>query len=300
MGLAYLLCRVVDTIEDSEKLEPQLRERLFDEFRRALLDPNDALAFTGHCTELWSNQQGDEAALMAEAQDLFTYYFELPKVEREILQPWIDEMAEGMKRFAARKVDNLLMVLDDEEDLFRYCHYVAGTVGGLLTDLFILHESDINSQTRAGLEERAESFAQGLQQVNMAKDLAGDHLRGWQFLPRSFCVDFDPGELLQARVQRRVLDAHGRLCDLAEAELSRGLEYTLLLPPRSSARRFCTLPLLLARATFDLLRNNPDVLDPQKKVKIERSLTMELIQFTALNSDDDDAIKKRYRALGRV
>ena len=230
---------------------------------------------------------------------MFGHYFARPAAERACLQPWIDEMADGMQSYVARKeAASELVVLDDEDDLFRYCHYVAGTVGGLLTDLFLFHEQDVDEILATALRQRAESFAQGLQQVNIAKDLARDHRRGWQFLPRSFCEGFDPDELLNPGIRERVLAAHAKLCALAERELARALEYTLLLPPSSSARRFCAVPLLLARATFRELRGNPAVLDPSKSVKIDRSETLGLIEFIWDKVGDNEAMAAVYERLG--
>jgi farnesyl-diphosphate farnesyltransferase len=296
VGIAYLLCRVVDTVEDTETLREAEREGLFGCFIAALSNAAEVPRLVRAAGRAFDGEPGHEAELMRDAEQLFEHYHELAVGVRDCMRPHIVEMAEGMGEYRRRPPDaHGLVVLDDQEDLFRYCHIVAGTVGGLLTELFLHFEAGIEGRA---LEERAESFGQGLQLVNIAKDLAGDHRRGAQFLPRSWCVGFEPHELLAPDRRPDVLAAHRRLCELAEGHLQRALEYTLLLPPASSARRFCALPLLLARATLRELRGNPDVLDPDRSVKVDRAETLELITFVAGRVSDGEALEELYGRLG--
>ncbi len=68
-------------------------------------------------------------------------------------------------------------------DLDSYCYYVAGVVGEMLTELFCSPLARIERQ-RAGLRERAVSFAQGLQMTNILKDVWEDRSRGACWLPQ--------------------------------------------------------------------------------------------------------------------
>ena len=58
VGIAYLLCRVVDTIEDSEDLAKTERDPLFASFRRALLSADEADYFAIQSAEIFAPPQG--------------------------------------------------------------------------------------------------------------------------------------------------------------------------------------------------------------------------------------------------
>lgn len=293
VGLAYLLCRVVDTVEDTPGLTTAQRLELIRGFRSALGSDLEVAAFASSAAATFADLEGAEARLMSETSVLWAHFHHaLDESERTVLAHWIDEMAAGMAAFVARE-GNGLVVLADEAELCRYCYFVAGTVGGLLTNLFERAEG-IEPALGSSLRNRAVAFGLGLQMVNIAKDVAKDHLRGWQFLPRSYCDGFAPSELLSPDNRTRALLAHGALCDLAERHLASGLDYTLLLPATSSARRFCAFPLLLARGTLNAARGNPDVFDPAATVKMARAETMRVLEFVAQRVHDDDAMRALY------
>src|SRR5690606_2736574 len=71
-------------------------------------------------------------------------------------------------------------------DLERYCYFVAGTVGHLLTDLFA---TVLGRPIEPALRAQAERFGAGLQMVNILKDVTEDRARGWSYIPRTTCVE---------------------------------------------------------------------------------------------------------------
>ena len=77
-----------------------------------------------------------------------------------------------------------LGALGSVEELDRYCYYVAGTVGHLLTALFWQHHGKGTAARRARLEALATSFGLGLQLTNIIKDIADDRQRGRSYVPR--------------------------------------------------------------------------------------------------------------------
>ena len=55
---------------------------------------------------------------------------------REAMRPHVLEMSRGMQIYSERAHEEGQLRLRDLDDLEKYCYYVAGTVGELLTDLF--------------------------------------------------------------------------------------------------------------------------------------------------------------------
>jgi len=291
IGVAYLLCRVVDTVEDSE-LPWEQKEGLFDSFVAAL--HGQPRQFVSDAESVFAQQSGDDVELTRDSGVLFDHFFSLNVRARTRMLPAIEEMARGMKMYSKRREESELVVLEDEADLHTYCHFVAGTVGEILTALFTDHEhcSDVEA-----LWARTEDFAQALQRVNIAKDLAEDHQRGWQFLPRSMMGAMDPADLLDPAQCEAALDAHEAMLDGIIPYLESALDYSLLLPASGTARTFCLIPLMLAVATMSALRRNPAVLDPRNSVKIPREEALRIFQFVDERADSTAAMRALFESL---
>jgi farnesyl-diphosphate farnesyltransferase len=293
VGLAYLLCRIADTIEDSTVLNIEDRSQLYIALTAALNHQDRPRHFSIRAKASFSRYEDDESKLMCLSERVIGYYWELEGPEIDIMQRWIGEMISGMARYSHRPIKPRFVILD-QEDLEQYCYYVAGTVGGLLSELFIYHEEGIDAEIKGGLMARYESFGLGLQLVNIARDMAQDYRRGWQFIPRSYCADIPEGELLNRGFEKEALSSHLALCDLALKHLKTALEYILYLPPSSSSRRFCSLPLLMAVATLREIRGNNMVLIPDDSVKIEREEVYRLIEFIREHVSSNEALSSCF------
>lgn len=295
--VSYLLCRVVDTIEDDPTLHPEDRQRLFAEFRRLMQD-NDAdaslleLAFEG-------GEPSDDRNLCRKAGAAFRVFRSLPEELGDAARPHISEMAEGMAEYALRwRGQDRLTVLRDRKDLERYCYFVAGTVGNLLTALFIATEEGLSSETKRDLVDRSVSFGLGLQMTNIVKDVTDDRARGWCFLPAELCDrhGISPEDLLDPALRdRAVLVVHDVIA-MAQRRLDEALEYTLLLPSSArDVRLFVLVPLVLALSTLSLVRQSPQVLDPTTDVKISRSTVAHALTRAHQIVGDNDAIRELCR-----
>lgn len=255
---AYLLCRIVDTVEDDRAVTASVRRALFDAFDAAVvgadasdLGPARAFEALAVSSPLGS---GSERALALNATVVFRAFGALTEAERRAILPRILEMSRGMREYSARADTDGTLRIQDLQDLERYCHFVAGTVGELLTDLFALG-CPLAPARRAALGERAARFGLGLQLVNVLKDVAEDAARGDCFLPLSCAKEygvsiarmFEPFERTAALRLCRFLSARAR------EHLEAAAEYTLLWPEDdagATARLFCAGPLALALGTL--------------------------------------------------
>ncbi|MCB1054920.1 MAG: squalene/phytoene synthase family protein, partial [Acidobacteria bacterium] len=152
---------------------------------------------------------------------------------RELVRLHTHRTAEGMAGFVRRMDDTESLRLEDIADLRAYCYVVAGIVGEMLTELFLLHD-EFDTADAAFLRARARCFGEGLQLVNILKDSASDREEGRTYLP--------PG------VDREVV------FDLARGDLSQAAAYVQALQDADAPRgvvEFCALPVLLAFATLE-------------------------------------------------
>jgi farnesyl-diphosphate farnesyltransferase len=272
--ISYLLCRIADTIEDSPNVAIDRKSdllRLFAGTLDAEAPPATALS------ETFAIPANDEEVLAQEAETVLREYRRLPSEQQRAVQPWIREMCEGMAEFARRNgqsYETRVAALSTIAELERYCYYVAGTVGHLLTRLFAGHGSGWTSQRREKLERLATSFGLGLQLTNIIKDVADDRRRGWIFVPQELCqlAGIEPAHLQDAAHREAGQGVMRLLIAKAQAHLVDALEYSVTLPRRQyGIRLFCLSALYFAVRTLRLAEGNEQLLDPEHKPKISRS-----------------------------
>jgi phytoene/squalene synthetase/2-polyprenyl-6-methoxyphenol hydroxylase-like FAD-dependent oxidoreductase len=298
--LGYLLCRIADTVEDHVAVEASMRDELFALFLGALERGDDPATFAS----AFGLVPGDDAEL--------TLARSLPRVMRVFAAQdaavrascvrWVAEMARGMSLYTHRPAgDDGIAALHTVSDLERYCFYVAGTVGHLLTDLFV-HEMGVDPNGELGvlLRDRAEGFATGLQLTNILKDVTDDLARGVSFVPRNECArrGLPMASLLDPARRDAAHAAVAPLFELARARLDEALEYALTIPAtHPEIRLFCLLPLWMAARTLVVARGSDAMFTPDTPVKISRAEVEARIAECVRLVTDDAALRARYEAL---
>jgi farnesyl-diphosphate farnesyltransferase len=297
--VAYLLCRIADTIEDDPQLEPADKAALLAEFRDRLDDGTPAATVARYTAA----PADDDQAMTAQSPRVLAVYRALPAVQRAAIAPWVREMCDGMADFAKRcppSGPTGLRSLRSVEDLDRYCYYVAGTVGHLLTALF-LADRPLPPAARARLEGLANAFGLGLQLTNIIKDVADDRRRGWSFVPSDFCheIGLDPEQFLSAGNEAQARAVMARMITKADGHLAEALAYTLALPRRwYRVRLFCLTPLCFAVATLRRAESDPELLDPDHKVKISRDEVKRIVRSCFARGLSNRLSSALYRRLG--
>ncbi len=256
---AYLLCRIADTIEDDPILDTETK----DSFQAAFLEAVE----TGSGTEefaraVWPRLAPGtletEIELIRESPLVLRMTHRLVPRQRKAIQRCLTTMSRGMSQFGRSRSR---CGLSDVVELERYCYFVAGVVGEMLTELFCAHSPQIDAQ-RDDLEARAVSFGLGLQMTNILKDIWDDYEDGVCWLPRDVfeshgyaLSELQPhhngnGAAFAASMQHMVGIAH--------AHLRKALEYTLTIPRNETGiRRFLIWATLLAASTLRKISNQP-------------------------------------------
>lgn len=275
--IGYLLCRIADTVEDDLALSPERKVALLDTFLACFDDTAQADDFASCVTELGASDE--YLALVAQTGLVFWTYRMLDDPTRAILRRWIAEMVRGMRGFVTDHARGIRITSVDE--FRRYCYYVAGTVGHLLTDLWYQHSAVVGKATYARLLEDCEAFGEALQTVNILKDIAWDAEReNAIYIPSELLSAVGSGHDALLRDERRAAnrDALVPLMQLAQADIDRSLRYIEALPAAAlRIRLFCVLPVLFAVATMRELERSDAMLVPGGAVKITRAEVRALV-----------------------
>jgi len=297
--VAYLLCRIADTIEDTADLPVHEKERLLTSFRIALASPASG------CPDLaaaFATPRTDDERLTREAGAVLRSFARLGPAAVAAIRPWVEEMCLGMASYASVHAEarpGHLVALESLAELDRYCYYVAGTVGHLLSDLFRLH-AGLTPEHFAQLKKLSTSFGLGLQLTNIIKDVADDRERGWSFVPHELCrgARIAPGQLTDPAHAVAASVVMAQLIVKARGHLDDALAYCCLLPCRQyRLRLFCLTPLFFAIRTLALAERDPRLLDPRHKVKITRGAVHRIILATHVVAPSNHLVRAYYHQL---
>jgi len=297
----YLLCRIVDAVEDNDTLTVGQRDERYRAFHEVIRNTAAATDFE----RSWQGIAGSpphEIELCTRIRCVMAVLDTVPSEMRDAVLRWVTEMARGMQIYSHRSADrDGVIAPSTSDDLQRYCYFVAGTVGHMLTELFKFEmELDPDSPEAQQLNELAEAFGTGLQLVNILKDITDDLHRGWSFVPQSLCRAqgirnrdlADPSR--RAAAHRAVVP----LFELARRNLGRALDYALAVPAEHrEIRLFCLLPLWLAVKTIGLAYGNDSMFITGNEVKLSRGEVEEAIGRCTANCSDDALLRADYEAM---
>ncbi len=295
---AYLLCRVADTIEDEAALSgPQ--KRVFSERWVGVVEGSeDAAAFAQDLSVLLTRSTTEsERELVANTARVIRITDSLSPAQRQALLRCVRIMTRGMAEFQENASPE---GLNDLQHLDRYCYYVAGVVGEMLTELFCDYSEAINAR-REELFALSASYGQGLQMTNILKDIWEDRSRGACWLPRSVFLSagFDLRLLSPGQAHPGFVEGLNRLIAVAGGHLANALRYTLLIPARETGiRRFCLWSLGMAVLTLRRTYVTP-AFASGREVKISRRAVKAVVVSTSALARFDTALKILFGALGR-
>jgi farnesyl-diphosphate farnesyltransferase len=292
--VGYLLCRVPDTVEDAAHIPPAEQTALLETYDRVLdpEDDTDAGDFLG-LVEQWLPETEERSAdwdVVAETGRILRAFEAHPESAREAMRGPSREMVRGMADFVTRYADEGGLRLRTREELREYCHYAAGTVGELVTNLVCREEVPV--ETERTLRANAESFGQLLQHVNVAKDvhddlreennvyLPADRLAA-HGVPQSVVLAPDHREGATAVVREVVGIARGFLDDAQT--------YLEALPERDGNRVAAwSIPFLLAVGTLRELEERPGDALSAGSVKVSRTEVRAVIAAAVAESAEID------------
>lgn len=339
IGLAYLLARATDTIADTEIVPAAERLQALRRLRDRILGAAPApLDWAALAREQGSPA---ERRLLEGIEDILAAVQQLPPDDRKLTAQVLATITSGqeldVRRFAgateagggsqpltpadapagltagqadrdrpagARKdapPTSKVIALNTEVELNDYTYRVAGCVGEFWTKLCRAHlfpnaRLDEDQFLTDGIR-----FGQGLQLVNILRDLPADLRIGRCYLPRELLepAGLTPEELLAPAREGTFLPLFRSKLDQAEADLRAGWRYTNTLPfGQFRVRLACAWPILLGLRTIAKLRA-AGVADLQRRVKVSRNEVYGIMVRSTLASPAPFLWRGLYAAASR-
>ena len=291
---AYLLCRIADTIEDEASLDVEKKRELHERFV-AIVDGREPVTrFAIDLRKvLTESATRDEIELVENTAKVVALTHSFPLRQRQALQKCVSIMCSGMPDFQVEGHENGLASM---HDLDRYCYFVAGVVGEMLTELFCDHSKDIDKHYDH-LMHLAPSFGQGLQMTNILKDIWEDMKRTMCWLPAEVFrrVGYDNNNLKHEIRSPEFVNGLRQLIRIANSHLHNALDYTLLIPKNHiGIRRFCLWGLGFAVLTLRKINRNP-VFSSSQDVKVTRDTVKRTIMIANMMVRWDGMLRTLFR-----
>ncbi len=295
---AYLICRIVDTIEDEATLDMGQKQQCFEAFGRVLHDALPPQEFADRVAPLLSNRTSPaEHELIRNTPAVMAVFADLNEAQQTEIRQCAATMSHGMLDFQKRQNP---AGLDTVEQMNDYCYYVAGVVGEMLTGLFCDYSQDI-ARTRPRLMSLAASFGQGLQMTNIIKDIWEDKKRGACWFPQDVfreagcdLATVQPGNndpRFQAGLQALIGITHGHL--------QNALSYSQCLPRQETGiRKFCMWAVGMAVGTLQKIHATPGY-TCARDVTLARSTTRRIVVASNASIRSNLMLKVLFQTLAR-
>ncbi len=237
MTLGYLLLRIADTLEDAAVWRREQRVEALFRFADLLTDSGETVDGVARgVVESWLGEPPTRhegyLELLQATDEVLSAYEALDSAARRVVGHHVRRTCIGMAHIVRRADHDGELRLAGIPDLRDYCYVVAGIVGEMLTELFLLGAS--LEPVAEALRRRAATFGEALQLVNILKDSTADADEGRTFIP-------------SARDRKLAFE-------LARADLVVAGEYVDHLQNAGAPRgyiAFASLPVRLAWATLD-------------------------------------------------
>jgi len=295
---AYLLCRIVDTIEDEVSLDVKQKKRFCTDFINVVKTGNNAESFAKDLAPLLSDQTiPEEHTLIHLTSRVIKITHSLDPEQIQALADCVETMGKGMPVFQALDLHAGVKTMADMDN---YCYYVAGCVGEMLAKLFCHYSGKINSH-KDELMKLSVSFGQGLQMTNILKDIWDDAERGVCWLPQDIFTEtgFELKDLTPETNSSNFRLGLEHLISIAHQHLHNALKYIQLLPSHETGiRNFCLWALGMAVLTLKNIKNNLNF-NNSNQVKITRKDVKKTIFVSKLSARSNLLLSLLFNATSR-
>jgi farnesyl-diphosphate farnesyltransferase len=238
--------------------------------------------------EIISDKAG-ERTLIAQLPACLDWLEALAAADRADIRAVLEKIIRGqtldLQRFGSPVAGQIICLKSDAE-LEEYTYLVAGCVGEFWTRICLRH---IPGYARIPAQELCQigiRFGQGLQLVNVLRDLPEDLRNGRCYLP------FEPGSAGRTAAFEQRLSAEFRrwLCR-AHGFLDHGAAYVRSITP-ARVRAACFLPWRLGAQTLELLEQQNPLSAPQR-VKVSRADVYRGLALAAIAAFSDATVRAR-------
>lgn len=188
VAVGYLLARATDTVADASSADAGTRVRLLERMRDVVVGGNDAALAAELTDSVKDVDHGGERKLLEQWETVMRWMRSLHKDEqacvRRVIQTIVEGQVSDVQRFEIDAVGGSITCLPDREALDAYTYSVAGCVGRFWTEIAV---AALGERSMGRVPEKqseiGERFGQGLQVINILRDLAKDRVLGRCYLP---------------------------------------------------------------------------------------------------------------------
>ncbi len=273
-GLAYLLCRYVDTIADTDLLPIEKRLDWVQQFPTIVRRQDHALQAALVRDLTGTSENPYEAQLIAHLSDCLTALNQIPAEQKPFIYDVVQAVCNGMcidlTVFPNQKKAGPV-ALKTIADLTHYCRLMGGKPG-LFWSQLIYHTHKIKI-SETDFYALGQHIGDALQIVNVLRDLPKDLRFGRCYFPME--------QLEQQGISAASLLQREREADFApikqywirwgKENLQHAFAYFSALPKKAwRTRAAVAWPILWTADTFYKLAVSQDLLNPAKRVKISR------------------------------
>lgn len=272
--LAYLQDRILDNFEDeihppNLKLQKNMMDRVSRIFSTEKYERSSDFEIIEKNAELIED---DSLKKLTKNIDLiYQCYQDFDSKIQETSHKWLQEMNQGMQKYLTKKVETFA-------DLDEYCYYVAGTVGGFLTET-IVYKFDISQENKEILLANFNQAGLFLQKVNLIRDIREDlKSRDKHFWPLKD-LGVSEKELADPKKEEDALNALSKMINDLKNHIPALKKYYLALPAELKGyKKFFAVNNALGLATVDKLEANSDVFYGSKAVKVSKLKFLDIMR----------------------
>lgn len=260
VSLSYLLFRILDTVEDSAWSNPLAKKAAFEDFLLFLKSPPPPSDHERWQKSFPDSLSGGEAALIQVSDLIFKDFDQLdPSIRQDIFRS-AQIMCHGMAHYAQQNP----LRLSSLPEVNRYCFFVAGIVGELLTQL--AHRKFDFQAPVDTIYLNSHHFGLFLQKTNLLKDQWTDE-----------------------RAERFLIPNRSQIVASLGRNAKGAFDYICAIPLSAKEYRlFCSWSLFLGLFTLEWLsRNDKD----SEITKIPRTITQKLLSQIATIIDSNSALE---------
>jgi farnesyl-diphosphate farnesyltransferase len=275
VALSYLICRILDSIEDLNWPDLGTQSKAFEQFNGFLNQAPSLVAVEAWRSSFPNSMPEGERLLLDDAYQVFMDFHQLDIGDQGVIRPAVLSMSAGMHHFMERKTVEGKLQLSSLADVNRYCFFVAGVVGEILTGLVRVRANEVAlTQTEADAISVVDAcrFGLFLQKINILKDQVSDESEGRQFVP-----------------------SRSGLTASAAEDAEAALRYLLSLPIKLKAFRFfCASALFIGLASMPAIRISYAT---KRLTKLPRLETIGLLSRVKLAISDNNRLLNLFREL---
>jgi len=285
-AIAYLLCRYADTVADTHLLPAAKRNGWIEKFPQLVQQqpPQEVQALTREISGKSENKYEEE--LIKNLPLCLAQFNALADDFKPLVLEVVQAVCEGMRidlTFFPTEENAAVKAFEKTEQLEHYCRLMGGKPG-LFWSKLIQKTTPHFTQDKAFLEW-GQQIGDALQIVNILRDLPKDLQFGRCYFPSEDlqAAGLTPTDLRQAQNSARFEPVKQKWIRWGLSRLAAAKQYFSTLPKMQFGQRAAVAwPILWTADTLYKVYQSPDLLNPNQRIKIPKSIIYFTLCMTPL------------------